>query len=275
MQNAVALGTFDGLHKGHLSVLDIKAYKKIALVFEIPPKCVKSGNYELLLTPQDKVNRLEKMGFKVKSLKFSDFEHLSAEDFLKYIKKEFNPALISCGFNYRFGFGGKGEAGLLKSFCKENNIDLKIADPVLELGETVSSSKIRNYLKKGEIEKANRLLSEDFSFTAEVIHGDSRGKTLGFPTINQRYPENLVAPLFGVYETQVEIENKIYKAITNIGNRPTFPVDFIISETFIKDFNGNLYDKSLKIFFKKFLREEMKFSNAEDLKIQILKDIGE
>ncbi len=276
MENALALGTFDGLHKGHLSVLDIPAgYNKIALIFKIPPKCVKMGTCELLLTPKEKEQRLTDMGFDVVSLEFSEVEKMTAREFLEYIKENFSPKLLSCGFNYRFGFGGVGEVSLLEEFCKENGITLKISNPVSKDGEIISSSRIRNHLRNGEISQANRLLGRDFSFEANVIHGDARGRTLGFPTINQPYPQELVPLKFGVYETEVEIENKLYKAITNIGNRPTFPVDFIISETFVKDFEGDLYDKSLKISFKKFLRNEKKFSNAEDLKIQILKDIGE
>lgn len=98
-------------------------------------------------------------------------------------------------------------------------------------------------------------------------------KLWGFPTINQTYPKNLAPLKFGVYLSEITIENKIYKGITNIGVRPTFPLDYIISETFIKDFSGDLYGKNLKITLKKFLREEKKFSDPTELKNQVLKDI--
>lgn len=276
MQNAVALGTFDGLHKGHLSVLKIPDnYDKTALIFRIPPKCVKSGVTELLLTPEEKIRKLENMGFRVEALDFGEVERLSAAEFLEFVKYKFSPALISCGFNYRFGYGGKGDTLLLAEFCLKNKIELRLSSPVKDGEEIISSSRIRKLIKEGNITDANRLLGEDFSFTSPVIHGDGRGKTLGFPTVNQLYPENLVPPKFGVYKTEAIINGKAYSSITDIGIRPTFPVDYIISETFIKNFEGDLYSKSLKITFKEFLRSEKKFSSVDELKIQIQKDIGE
>lgn len=275
MQNAVALGTFDGLHKGHISVLQIpEVYNKIALIFALPPKNIKKGVSELLLTPEEKVKKLEALGFDVKILNFREVQHLSPKEFLEYIKSEFSPKLISCGFNYRFGFKGEGDTAALAEFCGENGIILKIANAVLDNNEVISSSRIRDCLKNGKINEANRLLGYDFSFTAKVIKGDGRGRTLGFPTVNQRYPEALAPLKFGVYKTEIEIEDNIYKGITDIGVRPTFPVDYIISETFILDFSGDLYEKELKITFKDFLREEKKFSSVEELKKQIQNDLG-
>lgn len=275
MQNAVALGTFDGIHKGHLAVLNIPdSYNKTALIFRIPPKCIKKGVVELLLTPEEKVLRLKKLGFDVRVLDFSDVEHLTCEDFLALIKNKFNPALISCGFNYRFGYKGEGDTLFLESFCKDNGIILNIADPVKENGEIISSSVIRKALKEGELSKANSLLGYDFSFSADVIKGDGRGNKLGFPTINQRYPQKLTPIKFGVYKTEVLVDNAVFNGVSNIGYRPTFPTDYIISETFIKDFSGDLYGKSAKIILKEFLRSEQKFSSTQELRIQVLKDIG-
>ena len=274
MLNAVALGTFDGLHRGHLSVLSIPdGFDKTALIFSLPPKQVKTGDIHLLLTPEEKIKKFEELGFRVETLNFDEVKHLSPEEFLQFIKKELNPKLISCGFNYHFGFKGMGNSETLKKFCEENGITLRLCDPVCEEGEPISSSRIRNHLKKGEIEKANLLLGYDFSFTAPVIKGDGRGKTLGFPTINQAYPQALAPLKFGVYLSEINIENKIYKGITNIGIRPTFPLNYIISETFIKDFSGDLYEKELKITLKEFIREEKKFSDPTELKNQVLKDI--
>ena len=274
MQNAVALGTFDGVHKGHLAVLQIPDnYKKIALIFRIPPKCVKRGVTELLLNPEEKIKKLKNMGFQVEVLDFNKMEKLTAKEFLEYVNRRFSPALISCGFNYRFGYGGEGDTVSLGEFCGEKGIILKVANPVTEDGKTISSSLIRKLLKSGDVAHANRLLGYDFSFVSKVLKGDGRGRTLGFPTINQRYPETLTPPKFGVYESEILIDGKIYKGITNIGVRPTFPSDFIISETFIMDFGGDLYGKDLRVSLKSFLRDEKKFSSAEELKIQVLKDI--
>lgn len=274
MRNAVALGTFDGLHKGHLAVLGIPdGYRKIALIFDIPPKCTQKGEVELLLTPSEKIKRLENLGFIVEILKFDEVKDLTAEKFLELVKEKFNPALISCGFNYRFGKGGLGDTALLESFCKENSITIQLQHPVTDNGEIVSSSLIRNALKTGDILKANRLLDYDFSFNAEVIKGDGRGTILGFPTVNQKFPDGLTTPKFGVYKTEITIDGEAFKGITNIGARPTFPTDYIICETFIIGFEGDLYGKNLTVTLKEFLREEKKFSNEKELTAQVLSDI--
>lgn len=274
MKNAIALGTFDGLHKGHLAVLTMPdCYNKIALTFVVPPKAVMSGEPQMLMTFAEKAKRLKKMGIKAVKLDFGEISTMSAEDFLESIKKDFNPTYISCGFNYRFGKGGKGDTSLLEAFCRKNNITFKVCAPVTEEGKTVSSSRIREYLKNGDVECANRFLSEPFFYETEVLHGDGRGKTLGFPTINQKYPENLTPLKFGVYRTEITVDNKKYTGLTDIGNRPTYPVDYIISETFIKDFSGDAYGKTVKVTPIKFLRPEIKFESFEELKEQLNKDI--
>ena len=274
MKNAVALGTFDGLHKGHLAVLNIMdGYKKIALTFENPPKSVIRGQFDLLMSPKLKARRLLSMGIEPVFLKFSEISDVSALDFLNMVKQDYSPDLISCGFNYRFGKGGKGDLNLLKSFCDKSGITLKIAEPVKFDGEIVSSTRIRDLLKDGETEKANRLLSEPFTFQSEVIKGDGRGKTLGFPTINQVYPKELVKIKSGVYKSKITVDGKVFDSITNLGRRPTFPLDYIISETYILNFSGNLYGKSPQISLLRFLRNEIKFSSAEELKTRIENDI--
>ena len=111
-------------------------------------------------------------------------------------------------------------------------------------------------LRKGDVGSANKLLSEPFSFEAKVIEGDKRGRTIGFPTVNQKYPEELVKLRFGVYKTKIEFEGQEYIGITDIGIRPTYKSDFIISETYIKDFDGDLYGKILRITPFEFLRDE-------------------
>lgn len=275
MKNALALGTFDGLHKGHLAVLSMPDnYNKIALTFEKPPKAVLSGKPCSIMTFEDKAQGMEELGIKALRLKFEDVCNMTAEEFLQSIKKEFDPKYISCGFNYHFGKGGLGNTRLLADFCKEQGITLKVCEPVEQGGAPVSSSRVRAHLEKGEIKMANSLLIKPFSYSGTVLCGDGRGRTLGFPTVNQRYPAELIPPRFGVYETEIEIHGKVYTGITNLGKRPTYPIDFIISETYIKDFSGDLYGEYLKITLKKFLREEKKFSSPQELTEQIKRDLS-
>ncbi|MGI6279741.1 MAG: riboflavin biosynthesis protein RibF [Acutalibacteraceae bacterium] len=274
MKNSIALGTFDGLHKGHMAVLTVPdEYNKIALTFEKPPMAVMTGEPELLMSFSEKEKRLAELGITAVKLKFEDIRDIEAEDFLLFIKEKFSPAFISCGFNYRFGKEGKGDTALLSTFCAQNNIELKIAEPVIFDGEVVSSTRIRGLLKECKIEEANRLLTRPFSFEAEVISGDKRGRNLGFPTINQIYPPELVSLKFGVYKTRVLIDDKEFTGLSNIGKRPTYPINYVISETYIKGFSGNLYGKTVKILPVCFLRPERKFSSLKELKEQISKDL--
>ena len=121
----------------------------------------------------------------------------------------------------------------------------------------------------GEIEKANEMLGYNFTFESKVIEGDRRGRTVGFPTINQHLPQKLITPKFGVYESSCVIEGKPYKAFTNIGIRPTWRVDEPLCETHIFDYSGNLYEKTIRIELIKYLREEKVFSSVDDLKKQL------
>lgn len=275
MKNALSLGTFDGVHKGHMAVLRLPdGYRKVAVTFAFPPKAVLSGKYELIITPSQKENALKEIGIdEICVLDFEKVRGIEAGDFLELLWKKFEPQVISCGFNYRFGKGSSGDTECLKSFCREKGIEFICREPVKESEEIISSSYIRKLLKNGEIKKANELLYFPFSFEAEVINGDKRGRTIGFPTVNQKYPEELVELCFGVYKVKVEFDGKEYTGISNIGKRPTYECDYIISETYIKDFSGDLYGKTLKITPLEFLRKERKFSSVEELKNQLQADL--
>ena len=276
MKTAVALGTFDGLHFAHRGVCDLPSgFKKVALTFEKPPKMLISGNTELIYTFEDKCKYLKELGFdEIVTLDFQQVKNTDPLDFLNFLKDEIGASYISCGFNYHFGKNGGGDTDILVDFCNKNGIELKIMPSyLLENGETLSSSYIRALLKNGEVEKANNCLYKPFGFEGEVLSGDKRGRTIGFPTINQKYPKDLVKLCFGVYKTRVEFDGKSYEGITNIGIRPTYEMDYVISETYIKNFSGDLYGKKVKITPIKFLREEKKFNSLDELKKQIAKDL--
>lgn len=275
MKTALALGTFDGVHKGHTAVLSLPPeYKKTAVVFLLPPKALLSGKSLSLMTAEDKIKALKAAGMDdVYTLDFNAVRNTEPSDFLLFLKQKFSPSLISCGFNYRFGKNAAGDTELLSEFCRKNGIALKISEPVKVDGITVSSTEIRTLLANGETEKANLLLNSPFSYTAKVIKGDMRGRTFGFPTANQKYPMELIPVKFGVYKTSVLINGKEYSGITDIGMRPTFKTDYIISETFIKDFSGDIYGKEITVRLIRFIRAEKKFSSADELKKQITADI--
>lgn len=276
-KTAIALGTFDGVHLGHRAVLNSaksSGFKAIAVSFPEPPRSVMSGNKNLLTTPLEKKEILEKSGIeKVFYLDFGEIRDYPPEQFLEYIVKEFNAGAICCGFNYRFGKDGCGDTDLIAKFCREKNIQFFVAEPRKKGEEIVSSTLIRGLLSEGRIDKANALLSEPFGFSGEIIHGDKRGRTIGFPTINQLYPENKAPLRFGVYKTEVTVLGKTYNGITNIGHRPSFPSGEIIAETHILDFSGEIYGQTAKISFLRFIRDEQRFGDIEELKETIENDL--
>ena len=272
---AIALGSFDGLHIGHIEVLRSAKTAKtaVALAFSVPPAMVMSGKKELLLPPDKKRAMLEEMGLSVEEMAFEDVRNIAPLDFLLGIYERFNPKKICCGFNFRFGKNAAGDIALLRSFCEERGITLSVTPPVELDGERVSSSRIRALIADGHIEKAEKLLSRPFFVEGRVQGGDHRGRILGFPTANFYYPDDIVIPRHGVYAAACPIDGRTYKAISYIGLRPTFSLERVIVETYLLDFEGDLYDRELKVELRHFIREDRKFSSAEELKKQIALDI--
>ena len=275
MKTAIALGTFDGLHAGHRAVIEKTAdFFSVAVTFKIPPKSILLGEPQLLVLPQDRKKALEDLGInQVDMQNFEDVYHIDAINYLENLYQKYKPSKIVCGYNYRFGKNAAGDTALLNRFCKNHNIEFCCVPEQCDGKKPISSTAIREYIKNGNIEKANTLLYNNFSFTSEVIHGDARGKTLGFPTANQKYPHLLVKAKFGVYISRVTVDGKTYKAVTNVGIRPTFKTDTIGCETYIKDFSGDLYNKNIKTEFIKFIRAEQKFDSVNQLKQAISNDI--
>lgn len=275
MKTAIALGTFDGLHAGHRAVLnETKGFHSIAVTFKIPPKSVMSGKIQLLILPDDRKNRLEQLGIdRVVMQDFNSVKEIPANEYLENLKKNYNPSRIVCGFNYRFGKGAIGDTDLLAEFCGQNGIELIVVPPVKNDDGIISSTVIRGYIADGEIKKASDSICGGFKFTAPVLHGDARGRTIGFPTANQEYPEMLVVPKLGVYMSRVTVDGRCYNSITNVGVRPTYKTKSIGCETYIKEFNGNLYGKSITTELLCFIRPEQKFEGLKELKNAILNDI--
>ncbi len=263
---AIALGMFDGVHKGHTAVLMgaiNSPYKSVAITFSsIPFK--KGGS---IMSAEEKREKLLSLGIdEVRFLNFFEIKDLSPEAFLAYISQKNNIGKICCGFNYRFGKNAAGDTAFLNAWCKSRGIEFFECPAVLSGDTTVSSTYIKSLIENGQIEEANRLLEHNFGFTSKVLNGDKRGRTIGFPTINQLYPETLIAPKYGVYQTKVTVNGKSYNGVTNIGFRPTYITDYISAETYILDFSGDIYGQEVKTELISFLREEKKFSSLEQLK---------
>ncbi len=262
------LGGFDGLHIGHRELL--RRAKQSGLPVGLMT-IVGGKERESLFTFAEREEIFKNAGVDfVFELPFSEIKALSPKAFVQLLEQEFAPTLFICGQDFRFGAGAAGTPKMLKEstqVCVE-------ALPLVEMdGEKVSSTHIKNLLEMGKIEKANALLTHNFFLIGKVVEGRKIGRTLGFPTANIAYPKGKFPIKKGVYETRVELDGKVYQGITNFGARPTFQDDSVWTETYIDGFSGELYQRTLKIEFVRFLREISRFENQEKLQQQLMKDI--
>ena len=258
-RKAIALGDFDGMHLAH--------------------KTVATGAENVVIyCVNNRFSLLQKSIFerRYKNAVFADFESLknmSGEDFIQNILiDELGAQMILCGFNFRFGKNALWSALDLRKYLEEKDIWVRILEHLDYKGEPISSSRIRKCVREGNIEDANKMLGYNFTFESEVIGGDRRGRTIGFPTVNQKLPEGLAVPKFGVYESRAFIGGREYKALSNIGIRPSFRLDEPMSESHILDFDKDVYGETLRIELLRYIREEKKFSSVRELKEQIEND---
>lgn len=275
--SAVALGSFDGLHKGHMAVINTAlSYKAKGLIpcvllFDVHPQQILSGKAPMaILPPSLRKRKLEKLGILCFPVAFEDVRTMAPEEFVRHILVDkMNAQAICCGYDYRFGYHGTGDVSSLKELCSDLSIDLKVAAVVEYEGEPISSTRIRGAIEQGNIQSANAMLGRAFSYDYEVVGGDRVGRLLGAPTINQLFPEGFVIPKFGVYAAKAFVENAWHAAVTNIGRRPTFDSNVLRSETCILDFSGDLYGQNIEVGLLQYLRGEQKFNSLEELSNQI------
>ena len=279
---AVALGYFDGIHLGHRAVLEaalLQAHKEglvpVVMLFDIHPRRLISGKVPPVLTSERKKRELLlQMGFTVVDFNFREAMNYSPDEFTQKIHIDsLNARVVTCGYDYHYGKGGKGNAETLRAELEKKGVKVFSKNAVLLDGCTVSSTAIRELIAKGEIEKANAMLGSCFTYDFTVKKGDGIGRVLGFPTINQFFPEDFVVPRYGVYASAARLDGKLYPAVTNIGVRPTVSGESMRSETCILDFNGNLYGENVEVSLLKFIRDEIRFPDLEALSAQIEKDI--
>lgn len=278
-KTAAALGYFDGLHLGHMVVigeaLAQRDLKPAVFTFNCDTTLPKFQSPEDIISFENKRELLAKAG--VEYLFAPDFAKvctLTDEDFVRKILREtLNAGFACCGRNFRFGLGGHGTPERLEKIGAKYGIRVRIVEDVCLDGKMISSTHIRELIRNGEIEQANRLLGYEWQFKVPVIHGNMIGRTLNFPTITQILPETNVKPRFGVYKSYALVHGRNYRGITNIGIRPTVGGGEVVCETHILNFNGDLYGENIAVSLCKFIRPERKFDGLEELKAQIAKDI--
>lgn len=280
-KTAVALGNFDGLHKGHIAVINEAVTEKsngllpCILTFDShPQKTLRGSAPKKIMTRSLCEKTAKELGCETVRISFEDVRNMSPEEFFnKILIKKLNVCFVSCGFNYRFGKNGVGNADTLRSLCKNAGIGFSCVGEVLYNDEPISSTRIRYAIENGDIENANNMLGRHFAYNTEVVHGDRIGKKLlGFPTINQLFPEWHVVPKNGVYASATEVDGRLYPSMTNIGKRPTVKGDELRSETCIIGFSGDLYGSHPEVKLIKLIRTEKKFPSLEALSEQLKKD---
>lgn len=269
---SLALGTFDGLHLGHRAVLEAalnSPYQPQVFTFKKSP----SGD-PALITPEDKCALLAQLGVRrMYSLDFASLRDMEAADFVKDILlTRLRAKRLCCGEDFRFGRGAAGDVTLLSRLCRDSGVELAVIPPVMDGGEKVSSTRIRQAVAAGDIRTANRLLGRPFGFSLEVIHGNHIGTGLGTPTINQALPEDLALPKFGVYAAWCRTESGRFYGVCNIGVKPTVGSDRVLAETWMPDFTGDLYGQKVRLELVGFIRPERKFGSLEELKEEITRN---
>lgn len=271
---SLALGAFDGLHRGHMAVIRAAAQGASPGVFTFTtgPKGAPA-----LLTPEDKLLLLEQAGIqRVYRVDFGSLRDMEAQRFVEEVLFEkCHASRICCGGDFRFGRGAAGDAALLSSLCARAGVELEIAPPVEDGGEKVSSTRIRAAVERGDIPTANRLLGRPFGFSLPVIHGNHIGHSLGTPTINQAIPQGFILPRFGVYAAWCFAKGQFYYGVANIGVKPTVGSDYVLCETWMPDFSGDLYGCPVRLFLLEFLRPEKKFPSLDALKDEIKRNAGQ
>ena len=277
----VALGFFDGVHLGHRAVIGACAKDPdavcIVLTFrESPAKVLGRSAPPLISDNARKAQLLAQAG--AHEVIFADFaavKDLSPEEFVRDILcAKLHAKRVFCGFNYRFGQGGKGDVALLKTLCTEIGIGVTTVSAVYCDGEQVSSSLIRRCIADGEIARANRMLGYRYAVEGVIEGGNQFGSSMGFPTVNIPIREGAVIPRFGVYASQVTIDGAVFRGATNIGVHPTVGAnDEPLCESFLLDFDGgDLYGKKAACTLIEFIRPERRFSSKEELTAQIRLD---
>lgn len=285
-ETAVAIGKFDGVHLGHRRLLqEILEQKKNGLkacVFTFAPTpAVLFGlsDGKELTTKEEKRRIFSQMGVDI-LIEFPlnrETAAISPEDFVTDILvSRMQTKFLAAGTDLSFGKNGAGNAALLGKMGPEYGFEVKTIDKISLEGIVVSSTHIRNLIEAGRMEQATAMLGMPYVIQGKVVHGNRIGRTLGFPTVNLVPAQDKLLPPNGVYYSEVRIGVKNYRAITNIGYKPTVTAEKVMGvESYLYDFSEEIYDEEIEVYLYKFKRPEMQFDGLEALQKQLQRDIVE
>ena len=277
----LALGTFDGVHIGHAEVIGKAAAQAKALGLaarvltfpELPGDCIETRtNAPRIMSNAQREQAIYDCG--AREICYFDLGNggceYTAERFVdEIIIGRLAAQEVFCGFNFRFGRGGSGNAELLGELLSSRGAKLSVIPPVELDGEPVSSSRIRKLISEGDVENAARALGRPYSTDFPVEHGNEIGRSIGFPTINNRFPVGRLIPCFGVYATKARVDGVWYGGVTNIGTRPTVGGQEVTEETHIFGIDADLYGKTVEVAYIKRIRSEAYFESIDELRHRI------
>ncbi|MGO5358382.1 bifunctional riboflavin kinase/FAD synthetase [Anaerofustis sp. LCP19S3_F7] len=275
---SMAFGYFDGIHLGHEKIIEEedKSLKNCVVTFDKHPMDLinKQQAPKRLMTMDEKIEYLTDMGIDYLFIISFDYDFMNLKDteFVNLVLDNVNMQKMKVGFNYHFGKNGSGNSELLKKLSKEKGFEIKVVDEFKIDNERVCSTAIRNYIKDGNIQKANKFLGRPYMVEGIVCEGKHLGRQIGIPTANIFPDELKIMPKRGVYVSRVTIDNEVFYGISNVGVNPTFRETPRV-ETNIFDFDRDIYGKKIKVEFLEFEREERAFDSIEELKTTIQKSI--
>ncbi|MGD6803066.1 bifunctional riboflavin kinase/FAD synthetase [Rossellomorea vietnamensis] len=283
---SMALGYFDGVHRGHQKVIKTaikeageSGLSTAVMTFDPHPSVVLGRKHKHVhyITPlQDKIKLMEELGVEYLFIvRFtSDFANLHPQEYVDQYIINLNVRHVSAGFDFSYGKLGKGNMETLQ-FHSRDKFSYTTVNKQTDHEEKISSTLIRKSLAEGEAEKVEHLLGRYYSTSGTVIHGDKRGRKIGFPTANIELSDDYIIPKLGVYAVRIFVQNHWHNGVANLGYKPTFnnPDDKVLSiEVHIFDYNSSIYGEEVKVEWHKYIRSEQKFNGIQQLIAQIEKD---
>lgn len=279
----LTIGNFDGVHMGHQKLLNglvsSSTGKSIVVTFDPHPVEFfdKTKSFKKLFSSSYQNDQMEKLGIDfLLRLRFdAQMAGLTHVEFLDLLKRKMNIKKIVIGHDLKIGKDRAGDRATIQSWCQSHGVDFQVVEPLIIDGHIVSSTFIKTLLEENRFVDVPKFLGRPYSISGTVVHGDKRGRLIGFPTANLTCHRSLYLPHFGVYQTETTWNGKKFDSITNVGKTPTFKTDDLVKvETHIFDFDQEIYDDKISVDFLIFIRAERKFSGIEEIKSQISLDIA-
>ncbi len=281
---AVTLGKFDGLHRGHEFLMQtVLEYSNkyhvasVAFTFDMPPRNrVEEIVANVLTTNEEKEYIFEKQGidYLIECPFTDEVMSMAPVEFIEWIVKSLHMKYVVVGDDFRFGHKRAGDYRTLQQYEETYGYKTIVIDKLKDSNRDISSSYVREKIADGNIRKANQLLGYNYFIKSEILHGKKLGRRIGIPTINMILPADKLLPPNGVYVTEVLVDGKTYMGVTNVGCKPTVSEENIVGvETYIDNFNQDIYGQKIVVSFIDFIRPEMKFGSVEELKAQMTSDI--